>query len=969
MKNIYPYLLLILFVFACGDSKDELIDPYLTLELESNVLNIPIEGKSETIKIRTNLSDWELLPQASGGYDWCKTSIGLTASDIHILSLTVSPNEGMGTREAVFVLRGTGVENITFRVVQLGSEPAILVDTESKLLSKEEQTFIVKVTANVAHTCRNEEGWLTLVEKPASRGMTESAYEYKVTANTSLEVRRDVIHIESTGLEGEPVVVEIPVEQEAADVDEVIKPDTKIKVESVEMIQGTIYGVQAPELSIDDKLNTFYGSGKNAQDPTQPIIFDYTLAAGTEKVSYVRLTQKPGADITSGMTKGEIAYKSETNTEWVKCGSFDETEFKSTIQVDLDGAVNPTHLRLTMERASVGSVAIAEFECFQKAEGNDFDLTADAAYFEDNVFSRLKPTTTQADIAKITHPMVRAVAQELLNGTYAHEFRVRTYQSCKDPEITGSELTIGQRSACDNPTGLFFEQGKKYIIFVGDEIGDQTLDLYICDWRANVRPKQTVTLKNGLNTVDANVSGTGYIQYWTKTDDPAPAVKIHVCNGNEIGFWDVRAGHTNADWKRILALANDCAQRLSISNAMIDVSGELVQLINTVQAFNTYCPDDIEDVMKMHDELMTIEYTMMGLVKNNAVPRNRILGVRSWGDNPNWGGSCANFPNTEETMLNRSMFLSNLWVFGHEFGHGNQVAQMKGAGWAEVTNNIYAQQVLYLLHDGECRLEHTTYKRDGYTDKQYGDRVNAYLNDALIKGKPYLTHGGGLVEDAKNGTYYQADQFVSLVPLWQLSLFFMLAEGAPWHRPDFWPDVHWSAIQEHNPKNEPGKRYADFMRRLIDASGMDMTEFLEKIGLLRTYDMRVGDYGGPKQVTITQAMVDEIRTYGQSKPKVPTPVLYYISANSLEAYKKQLPVQGTFGQGITSGELSKTISHSVWKNVAAFETYAGDKMVEVCIAGTGRMDNTSTFVRYPEGATRIEAVSWDGKRTLVFGAR
>lgn len=63
MKNIYPYLLLILFVFACGDSKDELIDPYLTLELENNVLNVPIEGKSEMIKIRTNLSDWELLPK------------------------------------------------------------------------------------------------------------------------------------------------------------------------------------------------------------------------------------------------------------------------------------------------------------------------------------------------------------------------------------------------------------------------------------------------------------------------------------------------------------------------------------------------------------------------------------------------------------------------------------------------------------------------------------------------------------------------------------------------------------------------------------------------------------------------------------------------------------------------------------------------------------------------------------------
>lgn len=56
---------------------------------------------------------------------------------------------------------------------------------------------------------------------------------------------------------------------------------------------------------------------------------------------------------------------------------------------------------------------------------------------------------------------------------------------------------------------------------------------------------------------------------------------------------------------------------------MIDVSGELVQLINTVQAFNTYCPDDIEDVMKMHGRTDDDRYTMMGLVKNNAVPRNR----------------------------------------------------------------------------------------------------------------------------------------------------------------------------------------------------------------------------------------------------------------------------------------------------------------------------------------------------------
>ena len=119
--------------------------------------------------------------------------------------------------------------------------------------------------------------------------------------------------------------------------------------------------------------------------------------------------------------------------------------------------------------------------------------------------------------------------------------------------------------------------------------------------------------------------------------------------------------------------------------------------------------------------------------------------------------------------------------------------------------------------------------------------------------------------------------------------------------------------------------------------------------------MKVGDYGPAKQITITKEMVGEIENYGKSKSPVPTPVIYYISGNSLDTYKKQLSVQGVFNQGVSNGNLSKTVSHSVWKNVVAFETYAGNELVEV--------------IRYPKGATRIEAVSWDGKRTLVCGTR
>lgn len=966
MKHIYSYLFLpfLFLLFTCSDTKEGLIDPYLTIELENNVFNVPVEGKTGTIKIHTNLSYWELIPQNSGGYDWCKTSIGLSSSEIHLLTLNVASNEGVGRREAEFVLRGTGVESIPFRVVQLGAEPEILVNIESKLLSKEAQTFTMKVTANVEYTLQNEEKWLTLKEEgPDTRGMVESEYQYSVTANLGLSPRRDIIRINSVEQGGEPVAIEVVVEQEAADVGDVIPDDIKVKVESVKMVQGNQYGKQGASNTIDGDLSTVYSSAKATE--SRPIIFDYTLEEGVERIDYIVLHQNPSATSKNQLTKGTLYYKSNVMTEWTKCGSFDEINIVPSIRVDVS-VQSPTFIRLELERSGQepSNVSLAEFECYQK--NMDFNIEADAAYFEDNVFSRLKPTTTQADIDKITHPMIRAIAQELLNNTYSSEFRVRTYQSCKNPVKVGEELTIGKRSICDNPTGLFFEKDKKYIIFVGDEIGDKTLNLYIKDWREG-GDNQTVGLKSGLNTIITKVDGTGYIQYWTDTESHEPAVKVHVCYGNEIGFWDVRAGHTNEDWKRILNLANICAQHLNITNAMLDVLGERVQLINTVNAFNTYCPDDIVSIMNMHDELMQIEYMMMGLVKNNAVPRNRMLGVRSWGGSPNWNGTCANFPNNEQAMLDKGAFLQNIWVFGHEFGHGNQVAQMKGAGWAEVTNNLYAQQVMYLMNNGMCRLEHTEFKRQGYNDKVVADRFNAYLNDAMVKEKPYLTHEGELVNDPEKGEYYSSDPFVSLAPLWQLSLFFMLTEDAPWSKPDFWPDVHWAAIHDNNSAYTYGEKYVNFMKRAMDASEMNLTDFFKKMGLLREINMKVGDYGPAKQITITKEMVEEIENYGKSKSPVPTSVIYYISGNSLDTYKKQLSVQGVFNQGVSNGNLSKTISHSVWKNVVAFETYAGDELVEICIAGTGSTDNSSTFVRYPEGATCIKAVSWDGKREIVCG--
>lgn len=194
-------------------------------------------------------------------------------------------------------------------------------------------------------------------------------------------------------------------------------------------------------------------------------------------------------------------------------------------------------------------------------------------------------------------------------------------------------------------------------------------------------------------------------------------------------------------------------------------------------------------------------------------------------------------------------------------------------------------------------------------------------------------------------------------------------EGAEWYKPNFWADVHWAAIRDNNASYSWGQKYVNFMKRAVDASGLNLCRFFYDMGLLRESDRMVGDYGGAKRVAITATMVQEVMNYAQGKPEPTSPVMGYISANSIDAFKNKSAVQGTYNTGLTTESGGVTVSHQIWKNVVAFETYKGDQLLDICISGTGNIGNMATFVRYPEETTRIEAVGWDGTRILVLGTR
>lgn len=960
-------ILAVLLLFIGCQSNESVEQPAPVPELkiglaETMTLLLQKEAIVKRVEVTTNVTDWKAIPQDEQTNSWCSVKAEKTETTNKIC-FEVKQNNEVKERSALFTVSGSGVTDQVITLVQFGTEPVLRTTSLSKKLTSKLQQIYLEVVTNVPYKVTMGSDWLE--QQVDTRATTKDTVVFKVKENRLFQLRRDTICFTEDSERAEKLVLKIPVEQTGVSLEEEFPGDKKITVTAVELERGNTYSDETKDKTIDGNHSSHYSSSSTALGDS--VILNYTLPAGTERVDYIRLIQRADQNENSTFSEGSVWYKLTSASGWTFGNNFSVVQ-GNNVELDL-GIVKPKAIRVCIRSQKGHAVALAEFECFERADVGD--LTQDAAYFEDEVFSQLKPGVTVADLEKMNNPYVRSVARELLKGAYGKEFRSRTYYACEDPRTVGTRLKIGSRSEYDNPMGIYFKKDEKYVVFVSKE-NDTQVELYIKDFRSG-GGNASYKLKNGLNAIVITASGSGYIRYWRSDYATAAPVKVHVVSGHEIGFWDKRAGHTNTDWTRILKLAQEFATSENITDAMIDVLGDRIQLINTVSAFQEYCPSDVKELMVWHDSIMSIEYRMMGLFKYNAVPYNRTLAARSWGGLPNWGGSAAWFPNTEREMLDIASLRDASWVFGHELGHGNQIRpNMLMTGWGETTNNNYNQYVQYLIGNRQdLRLDHENINRkEGDPESVIGGRFNAYLNEAHVVKEPYLTQEGpDYAKGSMNGTGLRGDHFVKCAPLWQLTLYFMIAgEGNDWYRPDFWADVNWGAIQEDGSGLSNGQGYVNFMKRSIEASGYNLAPFFEQMGLLREVDRSIDDYA-VGQVKITKEDVEAVKALGSTKVMPSSPVISYISANSIGAFRNRLAVAGSFGQGVTGSGTTREISHAVWKNVVVFETYQGEQLVDVAMVGTGSADNSSTHVRYPDGSTRIEAVAWNGERTLVFGTR
>lgn len=249
-----------------------------------------------------------------------------------------------------------------------------------------------------------------------------------------------------------------------------------------------------------------------------------------------------------------------------------------------------------------------------------------------------------------------------------------------------------------------------------------------------------------------------------------------------------------------------------------------------------------------------------------------------------------------------------------------------------------------------------------------GNRFNAYLNNAFIEGQEWgIQAGPDAGYGPNNSGNWGGDHFVKLAPLWQLHMYYHIAgEGNSWYKPYFWADIFEQVRLTNESGLSDGRLQINFVKNACDAVQQDLTDFFIAIGMLKEVDKMFDDYS-PGRKTITSAMVDEAVQYASKYPK-PLHDFRYISVNSLNAFKFRRPVSGTYNVGVAGGD-SKIVSHATWQNVVAFETYKGDVLTHITMPGTGDATNSSSKIPYPYGSTRIEAVGFNGVKTLVFGVR
>ncbi|MGL4327095.1 MAG: M60 family metallopeptidase [Tannerellaceae bacterium] len=479
-------------------------------------------------------------------------------------------------------------------------------------------------------------------------------------------------------------------------------------------------------------------------------------------------------------------------------------------------------------------------------------ISSDMQYFTDASCGALKDNVDAATLADFKSPLMKEVAEKLLNNNYETEYRCTSYEAYPSPAALGKTLKFGDGfSRYENITGMYLDAGEHTVI-VGPTNGKK-IGLLVPNWMRKpaegIKPtedpdgwglfKQEIPLSEGVNIIQVEKGGNVYVDYFDDNAEAAPRIAVHFPTGKVNGYFDI-AKHNNDDWNKLLDNA---------VSPVMDARGKHIQVAYPVEWFNQYTRGKGVDLISNYDTMLNHMYVLNGLVKYNKVPKNRILARVNFnyymfrdGDGVAYLGDAG----TMRMVADPSVVISGdpCWGFSHEAGHVLQMSpQMTWGGMTEVSNNIFSL----------------------YTSAMMG-------NESRIKNqKNYASARKNIIEASpKKSLLDGTDVFDRLVPFWQLHLYFSQN-----NKPDFYADV----MEEMRNRPDAGtgndaiKNQFEFVEICCDVAKLDLTDFFDKWGFFWTGDIALNDYA-EYNYSISQEMVDATKAYIKSKgyPKPTTDI-------------------------------------------------------------------------------------------------
>ncbi len=468
------------------------------------------------------------------------------------------------------------------------------------------------------------------------------------------------------------------------------------------------------------------------------------------------------------------------------------------------------------------------------------NLEYDLRFFEDSECTTLKRGVRNTK--KFRSVALRDLADRILAGEYSAEYLCAEYRALPSPMVLSREYRLGDGfSKYENITGVYLEGGENVLLVSG--VGERKVSLLLPDlMRQPSNPseptrdslgwgllKQVVVLRDGVNVINVEKSSNAYIHYFEDDYAAAPEVSVHFVTGLVNGYFDLERGDDNAKWDELLA---------SAVSPIMDARGKHIHVAYPVEWFVEYTSGRGVELMTNYDSLVNAQYELMGLVKYDNVPLNRVfarVNFNYYMFRDRDGVAYLGNKGTMRMVADPVVVINGdpCWGFSHEVGHIMQMHPMTWGGMTEVSNNIFTLYAKRKMGNSPSRI-----MRQGNYKKAQDELVG--------KGIAYLLH---------------SDVFDRLVPFWQLQLYF---EGNG--MPDFYPELmeHLRRTAGDYKGDQTIQYQFEFIKACCDVSKTNLLDFFEKWGFFVAGDLVVKDYG-TYNFSITQDMIDSTREYVLAK--------------------------------------------------------------------------------------------------------